>query len=142
MSKSRRKFGFTLVELMIVIAIISILVAILVPNFVRSRAQGQLSSCEENEKNIGTALAMYSTDNNGHYPVNAGAFKANITPNYLKVIPTCPSAGTDSYSGHYAAASNPDAFTFVCSGSNHTSLLNASTNFPQYNSAQGLVTGH
>jgi prepilin-type N-terminal cleavage/methylation domain-containing protein len=142
MPKLTRKAGFTLIELMIVIAIIAILAAILVPNFIRARAQGQLSSCESNEKNTGTALEMYSTDNSGRYPSSNAGFQANITPNYLKVIPTCPSAGTDTYSGNYTAASNPDAYTFVCSGSNHTSLLNGSTSFPQYNSSQGLVSGH
>jgi prepilin-type N-terminal cleavage/methylation domain-containing protein len=142
MPKLTRKAGFTLIELMIVIAIIAILAAILVPNFIRARAQGQLSSCESNEKNIGTALEMYSTDNSGRYPSGTTGFGGEITPNYLKVVPTCPSAGTDTYTGSYSSASNPDAYTYFCNGSNHTSLLNGSPNFPQYNSAQGLVSGH
>ena len=64
---SSRK-GFTLIELMIVIAIIAILAAILVPNFVRARAQGQLTACKSNLKNVGTALEMYAVDHNGRYP--------------------------------------------------------------------------
>ena len=66
MRRSRK--GFTLIELMIVIAIIAILAAILVPNFIRARAQGQLTACKSNLKNIGTALEMYSTDNGGRFP--------------------------------------------------------------------------
>ena len=58
---SSRK-GFTLIELMIVIAIIAILAAILVPNFIRARAQGQVTSCKSNLKNIGTACEMYATE--------------------------------------------------------------------------------
>jgi prepilin-type N-terminal cleavage/methylation domain-containing protein len=105
---SRNLQGFTLIELMIVIAIIAILAAILVPNFIRARAQGQLTSCESNEKNSGTAFEMYSTDNSGHYPQSTGTGGMTLlTPNYLKIIPTCPAAGTDTYSSTYSYTTPP-----------------------------------
>ncbi len=126
--------GFTLIELMIVIAIIAILAAILVPNFIRARAQGQVTACKSNLKNIGAALEMYSTDNGGRYPTVASGLVAN----YLKTIPTCPSAGADTYTGGFTTVSNPDAYTVVCSGNNHVGVGD-SANFPQYTSAQGLV---
>jgi prepilin-type N-terminal cleavage/methylation domain-containing protein len=132
----KRRAGFTLIELMIVIAIIAILAAILVPNFIRARAQGQLTACKSNLKNIGTACEMYSTDSAGRYPATGAGF-FNLTPNYLKTIPTCASAGTNTYS--YFSASNPDAYTFFCSGMNH-SAAGEPVNYPQYNSTQGLVT--
>jgi prepilin-type N-terminal cleavage/methylation domain-containing protein len=128
-----KKKGFTLIELMIVIAIIAILAAILVPNFLRARAQGQFTQCQSNAKNIGTALEMYSTDNAGHYPTAINM----ITPNYLKIIPTCASAASDTYQ-NYTAASNPDAYTFYCAGTNH-GTLGVPANFPQYNSTSGLT---
>ena len=88
---SRKRSGFTLIELMIVIAIIAILAAILVPNFVRARAQGHLTACKSNLKNIGTALEMYSTDHAGRYPLtNTGLQQALTTGNnggYLKNWP-------------------------------------------------------
>jgi len=136
--------GFTLIELMIVIAIIAILAAILVPNFIRARAQGQLTSCESNEKNIGTALEMYSTDNSGRYPgknFGGGAGASSLLPNYLKVIPSCPSAGKDTYTGDFTSVSNPDGYTFFCNTGNHTGA-GVTGNFPQYLSVQGLVSGH
>ncbi|MCD4784241.1 MAG: prepilin-type N-terminal cleavage/methylation domain-containing protein [Candidatus Eremiobacteraeota bacterium] len=130
-----RKKGFTLIELMIVIAIIAILAAILVPNFLRARAQGQFTQCQANCKNIGTALEMYSTDNAGHYPT-AGITK--LTPDYLRVIPTCASAGTSTtYTSAFSAALCPDAYTFYCNGQNHKAL-GITGNFPQYNSTSGL----
>lgn len=131
-----KKKGFTLIELMIVIAIIAILAAILVPNFLRARAQGQYTQCQSNCKNIGTALEMYSTDNSGHYPTTG---MSQLQGNYLKSIPTCASAGTSSvYTTGYTATVNPDSYSFYCSGTNH-SAVGVGAGFPQYNSVSGLV---
>lgn len=64
----RLQKGFTLIELMIVIAIIAILAAILIPNFLHARAESQTAACEGNEKQIATALEEYAVDNSGQYP--------------------------------------------------------------------------
>lgn len=86
----RRVRGFTLIELMIVIAIIAILAAILVPNFIRARAQSQLSACAGNLKNIATALELYSTDNNGSY----ASLLTALSPTYMRSgAPACPANG-------------------------------------------------
>ncbi len=61
--------GFTLIELMIVIAIIAILAAILIPNFLHARAEAVTAACEGNEKQIATAEEEYSVDNGGAYVV-------------------------------------------------------------------------
>ncbi|MCA9775796.1 MAG: DUF3352 domain-containing protein, partial [Candidatus Eremiobacteraeota bacterium] len=71
--------------------------AIMVPNFIRARGQGQLTACKSNLKNIGTGLEMYSTDYSGKYPKNLGL----LTPNYLREIPECPVAGRDTYTESY-----------------------------------------
>lgn len=85
-----------MIELMIVIAIIAILAAILVPNFIRARAQAQLSACEGNLKQIATAMELYNTDYNG-YPSTADAVTASpgkLQPTYLAILPKCPSNKT------------------------------------------------
>lgn len=134
---SSRK-GFTLIELMIVIAIIAILAAILVPNFIRARAQGQVTSCKSNLKNIGTACEMYATDNGGRYPKTLDDLKkeANGQQPYMKSLPKCPSAGTMTYSYSYRA--NPDVYTMYCSGSNHTAA-GCDADYPKFTATMGLI---
>jgi len=74
--------GFTLIELLIVVAIIAILAAILIPNFLRARAQSQLSASKGNMKNAATALESYFVDNNA-YPTALG----QLVPSYVRVVP-------------------------------------------------------
>jgi prepilin-type N-terminal cleavage/methylation domain-containing protein len=83
--------GFTLIELMIVIAIIAILAAILVPNFLHARAEAQTYSCEGNLRQIATAMEEYAVDFDGQYPPNVAGLQAGGT--YLKVVPIDPSGG-------------------------------------------------
>jgi type IV pilus assembly protein PilA len=85
--------GFTLIELMIVIAIIAILAAILIPNFLHARAEAVTAACEGNEKQIATAEEEYAVDNGGSY-----ATTAQLTTPYLSVIVTDPVARGNTYS--------------------------------------------
>ena len=107
--------------------------AILVPNFVQARSQGQLTACKSNLKNVATAMEMYASDNAGFYPTAL----AKLTPNYLRLIPSCPAGNQDTYSSSLRCAARPDGFTVFCQGSNHSALV--SENYPQYNSFEGLV---
>lgn len=129
----RKRKGFTLIELMIVIAIIAILAAILVPNFLRARNQGQLTACKSNLKNMGTALEMYSTDYSGTYPSAA----SRLTTTYLQTLPRCPLNSTSDYS--YTTASNATAYTLSCAGSFHSGIGGCVANQPSYDSLQGLL---
>jgi hypothetical protein len=112
--------------------------AILVPNFIRARAQGQTTACKSNLKNMGTALEMYSTDYSGEYPKDVSL----LTPNYLKTIPDCPAAGRDTYSESYSLKQpeGNDWLTYYlyCSGENHTEV-GLPENSPSYNGIEGLV---
>jgi len=107
----------------------------IMPNFYRARNSGQLTACMSNLKNIGTALEMYSTDYKGRYPQAL----SYLTPEYLKTIPTCASAGRDTYSESYTVRQNPDVYTFYCKGSYHIKIYQCA-NFPQYDAIEGLYS--
>jgi prepilin-type N-terminal cleavage/methylation domain-containing protein len=61
--------GFTLIELLVVIAIISMLASMLFPSFSRARESARRIDCINNLKQIGVAIAMYTSDWDERYPV-------------------------------------------------------------------------
>jgi len=62
--------AFTLIELLIVVAIIGILAAIAVPNFLNAQTRAKIARCEADAESIGTALESYRLDTN-EYPPDA-----------------------------------------------------------------------
>lgn len=66
------RVGFTLLELLVVVAIIGILAALIFPAFSRARESGRAISCAAHLKQIGLGLMQYESDNDGYYPT-AGA---------------------------------------------------------------------
>lgn len=67
--KNNRRYAFTLIELLIVIAIIALLAAILFPVFARARENARRASCQSNLKQIGIGIAQYTQDYDEMYPL-------------------------------------------------------------------------
>ena len=63
---SKNRGGFTLVEIMIVVAIIALLAAIAVPNFLRARKRSQATRILEDLRLIDSAIDQYAIENNKH----------------------------------------------------------------------------
>jgi prepilin-type N-terminal cleavage/methylation domain-containing protein/prepilin-type processing-associated H-X9-DG protein len=62
MNRSRRTAGFTLIEVLVVVAIIALLVAILLPSLAKAREQAQGQVCKTNQKQLMTGMAMYDSE--------------------------------------------------------------------------------
>lgn len=67
------KSGFSLVELLVVVAIIGVLSSILLPALAKAKARAQGIYCLNNTKQLTLAWVMYSDDHNGNLPYNLGA---------------------------------------------------------------------
>ena len=94
MQKYRVK-GFTLVEIMIVVAIIGIIIAIAIPSFIRARETSRARACQENLSKIDGAKEQYALDGNlGHNDAIGGGLPTLVGPtNYIKATPSCPAGG-------------------------------------------------
>src|ERR1700760_3610556 len=87
-----RKAGFTLIEIMIVVAIIGLLAAIAIPNFVHARTASQQNACINNLRQIDGAKQNWALDNPGS--PSSPPTSANVQP-YLGrgnngTLPACP----------------------------------------------------
>ena len=112
MKIAQRAAGFTLVEIMIVIAIIGLLTAVAVPNIIRNRTYAQQQACIKNLSTIETAKQMWGVElgkKDGDQPTYADLIGPTL---YIKVTPTCPAGGSYDI--------QPIGSTVTCTQPGHT----------------------
>src|ERR1700761_6250177 len=93
--------GFTLVEIMIVVAIIALLAAIAVPNFLRARKRSQATRILEDLRMLDSATDQYAIENNKTTGANP---TFTDLKNYIKTGTVLYSTGADIFGDSYGAA--------------------------------------
>ena len=98
-TRTNGRVGFTLVEIMIVIAILALLLAMVIPSFIKARANGQANACINNLRQIDTAVQQFAVEAKKHvgdtivYPDDVSAY---VRMNSSGEIPSCPASGSYS----------------------------------------------
>lgn len=95
--QTTRARAFTLVEIMIVVAIVALLCAIAIPNLLKASAKSQATTCINNLRQIDTAVQVFSVEAGKHVGDTIN-WPNDLTP-YIKLnkqgsIPPCPASGT------------------------------------------------
>src|ERR1700742_2270061 len=108
---NRKSSGFTLTEMLVVIAVIGILAALLLPALSGGKAKARNSVCANNLRQLGIATRLYSEDNNGRLP------NAEILPTD-PINPASPLARIcdvlASYAGRTAVSDTNPVTVFKC----------------------------
>ena len=94
--KTASKAGFTLVEIMIVVAIIGLLAAIAIPNFVKARVTSQANACINNLRQYDGAVQEYALENRQS---SSSTYTLSLLKPYIKLdsvgnLPACPAGGS------------------------------------------------
>lgn len=122
-TKTNRKSGFTLVEIMIVVAIIGLLAAIAIPNFIRARTKSQENACINNLRQIDGAIQQWALETKQTAAAVVLADGTTIQPYMGRgttgTLPACPADALAAWGTSYSVTTVAAAPTCLILSTNH-----------------------
>jgi prepilin-type N-terminal cleavage/methylation domain-containing protein len=107
----REEKAFTLIELLIVVAIIGILAAIAVPNFLNAQIRAKIARVQSDQNAYSTAMDMYQLDNGGKFPLQSEIWRITTPVSYIASLNPDPFA--PAVEGRFNFIHQYDPFYFI-----------------------------
>ena len=124
--RTNKSTGFTLVEIMIVVAIIALLAAIAIPNLLRAKLSANDALAKATIRSLSTGSESYATAQNGNYPLNITSL-TGASPAYLNTAYCGQTISGYAYACTFAVASYTIAATPVTVGTSGTTTYTITT---------------